>query len=170
MMGQPQLFNNPNGPRGGTELRGVTFAKVYGIIRERLEYLQEDYDPDAVCQQACVEIEKAMGIFPNIGNDKPLVIVDVKLERLLQAVGDAIANVIDRMLKGSWTDDHGHPVHLNITMTRLAEVLGEMTQYRTNHLGYTSPTGRMPTDPNQQGVPMRTDEVAKLKSSLGIKK
>ena len=62
-----QLFNNPGG-RGGTEIKGITFAQLYRIVMARLDHLQDDFDPDATCQQVCVEVEKAMGIFPNIGS------------------------------------------------------------------------------------------------------
>jgi hypothetical protein len=59
-----QLFNNPNG-RGGNEVR-ISFAKLYRIFHDRLEYMGANPDFDAVRQNACVEIEKAMGTFPNI--------------------------------------------------------------------------------------------------------
>jgi hypothetical protein len=59
-----QIFNNSEG-RGGNEIKGITFAQVYKIFKDRLTYLDRDYDPDAVCQNACVEIEKAMGIYPS---------------------------------------------------------------------------------------------------------
>jgi hypothetical protein len=39
---------------------------LLAIIRERLEYLQHGSDLDAVTQQAACEIERAMGVFPNL--------------------------------------------------------------------------------------------------------
>lgn len=64
------LFNNHNGARGSHGV-DLTMAQVYDIIRERLNYLQENFDPDAFCQNVCCEIEKAMGIFPNIDRLTP---------------------------------------------------------------------------------------------------
>lgn len=63
-----QLFTNPDG-RGGNVVEGITFAHVYRIVRDRIEYMiekQPTYDIDAVCQNVCVEIEKVMGTYPNV--------------------------------------------------------------------------------------------------------
>lgn len=63
-MGQPQTFQ---GTRGQTEIKGVTFAEVYDIVLRKLEYFHpERSDPDAFCQDMCCEIEKKMGIYPNV--------------------------------------------------------------------------------------------------------
>lgn len=63
-----QLFNNPNGNRG-QQVVSIPMHKLYGIIHDRLEFASKlpNIDVDAICQNACVEVEKAMGIFPNIG-------------------------------------------------------------------------------------------------------
>jgi hypothetical protein len=63
-----QLFNNPNGRRGGTLVASITYAELYNIIRECLEHADGhfDFDPDAVCQNICCEVEEKMGIFPNV--------------------------------------------------------------------------------------------------------
>jgi len=60
-----QLFNNPDAHRGGAEIR-IKMHELYKIIRDRLEWVKGDFDPDAVCQGICVEIEKHQGTYPNI--------------------------------------------------------------------------------------------------------
>lgn len=62
-------FNIHEGARGSTKV-DLTFAELYDIMRSRLEYLPGQFDPDAVCQNISVEIEKKMGIFPNIKERK----------------------------------------------------------------------------------------------------
>jgi len=62
-------FNNPKG-RGGNEVR-ISFADLHRIFHDRLEYMGANPDIDAVCQQACVEIEKTMGTYPNIPTSTP---------------------------------------------------------------------------------------------------
>lgn len=65
-------FNDKNGKRGQTKVT-LSMAEVYDIVRDRIEYMcvnQKSIDPDAVCQNVCVEIEKKMGIFPNIDSPK----------------------------------------------------------------------------------------------------
>lgn len=62
-----QLFNNKEG-RGGNMVN-ISFADLYYIVRDRIEYMcigKQSIDPDAVCQNVCVEIEKKMGTFPNV--------------------------------------------------------------------------------------------------------
>lgn len=39
---------------------------LYKIVRDRLEYMGENYDPDAVTQNVCVEVEKKMGVYPRL--------------------------------------------------------------------------------------------------------
>jgi hypothetical protein len=60
-----QLFNNPDGHRGKAEIR-IKMYELYDIISDRLEWVKGDFDPDAVCQNICVEIEKHQGTYPNI--------------------------------------------------------------------------------------------------------
>lgn len=61
---QPQTFL---GTRGETEIKGVTVKDVYKLVLARLEYFHPDKcDPDAFCQNICCEIEKKMGIYPNV--------------------------------------------------------------------------------------------------------
>jgi len=61
-----QLFNHDLSPRAQTKVEGLTYHHIYNIIRERLEYVDGDFDPDAVCQAICCEIEKKQGIYPNV--------------------------------------------------------------------------------------------------------
>ncbi len=68
-----QLFNNPDGRRGSAVIN-LPMAKVYEIVKARIENMcmgEQSIDPDAVCQNVCVEIEKAMGTYPNIGAIEP---------------------------------------------------------------------------------------------------
>jgi hypothetical protein len=58
---------------------------LYKIIHDRVSYIREPYDPDAVAQNACVEIEKHAGIFPNI-NGSVLQEWTRKLTRMQQTV------------------------------------------------------------------------------------
>lgn len=61
-----QLFNHPQSERAQT-LVSISFADLYKIVRTKLDYFHPDKsDPDAFCQDMCVRIEKAMGIFPNV--------------------------------------------------------------------------------------------------------
>jgi hypothetical protein len=52
--------------RAQTEVKGITYEQLYKCFCMRLEYLAENYDPDAVAQNFCCEIEKLMGIYPNV--------------------------------------------------------------------------------------------------------
>jgi len=60
-----QLFTNPNGRRGSATVT-IPVHELYSILRRRLEWVRGDFDPDALCQNFCVEIEKQQGTFPNI--------------------------------------------------------------------------------------------------------
>jgi len=59
-----QLFNNPQGQRGSAIVI-IPMHELYDLIRARLEYVKGDFDPDAVCQNICCEVEKNQGTFPN---------------------------------------------------------------------------------------------------------
>lgn len=59
-----QLFTNPE--HRGAAVLTIKMHEIYTIIRERLNYVDGNFDPDAVCQNICCEIEKKMGIFPNV--------------------------------------------------------------------------------------------------------
>jgi hypothetical protein len=53
--------------RGRQEISKITMSELYQIIGERLQYYSSGYsDPDAFCQNVCCEVEKAMGIYPNV--------------------------------------------------------------------------------------------------------
>ena len=56
--------------RHNNEIKGVTFAQIHEIIKylgeDMPEFFNPDYDNTALAQIVCVEIEKAMGIYPNI--------------------------------------------------------------------------------------------------------
>ncbi len=60
---------SPN-ERRNTEIKGVTFAQLHEIVKkigkEIPEFFNPDYDNTALAQNMCVEVEKAMGIYPNI--------------------------------------------------------------------------------------------------------
>lgn len=64
-----QLFNNPNGRRGSAEVR-LKMHEIYDLIRYRLAWVNGDFDPDAVCQNICVEIERKIGTYPNVAGIK----------------------------------------------------------------------------------------------------
>lgn len=60
-----QLFNNSQGHRGSAVVT-IKMHELYDLIRNRLEWVRGDFDPDALCQNICVEVEKHQGTFPNI--------------------------------------------------------------------------------------------------------
>jgi hypothetical protein len=57
--------------RALTEVKGITFEQLYGLVKDRLEWVTPNSDHDAVCQALCCEVEKAMGIYPNVAAPKP---------------------------------------------------------------------------------------------------
>lgn len=59
------LFNNPNAQRGQAIVT-LPMHELYDLIRARLEWVHGDFDPDALCQNICVEVEKHQGTYPNI--------------------------------------------------------------------------------------------------------
>lgn len=59
------------------------------------------------------------------------------LEAQVQKLGDAAADVIDQMLKGSWRDDMGHDVRRNVAVIELKDQLGAMIAFRAEHMGYS---------------------------------
>jgi hypothetical protein len=62
------LFSDKEGRRGKTVV-SLPMWKLYQIVRDRIEYMcvnKGSIDPDAVCQNVGVEVEKAMGIYPNV--------------------------------------------------------------------------------------------------------
>lgn len=70
-----QLFNNPEGKRGSARVN-LPMAEVYKIVKDRIENMcmgERSIDPDAVCQNVCVEIERANGTFPNVEGFVPSV-------------------------------------------------------------------------------------------------
>jgi hypothetical protein len=67
-----QLFNHPQSDRSQT-IATISFADLYKIVRNKLDYYHQDRsDPDAFCQDMCCQIEKAMGIYPNVPQLTPL--------------------------------------------------------------------------------------------------
>lgn len=60
-----QLFNNPKGHRGSASIT-IPMHELYDLIRARLEWVKGDFDPGAVCQNICVEVEKNQGTYPNL--------------------------------------------------------------------------------------------------------
>lgn len=65
-----QLFNNPAGHRGSAVVT-MQMHEIYKLIRDRLEYVKGDFDPDAVCQNICCEVEKHQGTYPNVPGINP---------------------------------------------------------------------------------------------------
>ncbi len=63
--------------------------------------------------------------------------MEVEVERLLQDIGDNIANVFEQYLKGSWKDDHGHDVGMNIHFSQLRNSLQDIMEFRTKHFDYS---------------------------------
>lgn len=69
-----QLFNNPEGHRGSATV-SIPMHELYNLIKTRLGWLEQalengnSFDPDALCQQICVEVEKQQGTFPNLRED-----------------------------------------------------------------------------------------------------
>ena len=59
-----QLFTNKNAQRGSA-IVSIPMYKLYALMFGRLNLIR-GIDPDAVCQQICVEIEKQQGTYPNI--------------------------------------------------------------------------------------------------------
>ncbi len=60
-----QLFNNAHGRRGSADVR-LEMHELYKLIRDRLEWVRGDFDPDALCQNICVAVEKHLGTYPNV--------------------------------------------------------------------------------------------------------
>jgi hypothetical protein len=66
---QPQTFH---GERGKQPVSGVTMNDLYRIVRDRVEDAcraveeGQTVDFEAYAQEFCVEVEKLMGIFPNL--------------------------------------------------------------------------------------------------------
>ena len=58
-------------------------------------------------------------------------------EQAIQEMGDALAHVMDQMLKGSWKDDHGHDVKNNVHMNNAARTLRRVMKFRTEHMNYS---------------------------------
>lgn len=58
-------------------------------------------------------------------------------EQAIQEMGDAMAHIMDQMLKGNWIDDNGHDVRNNIYMIRAADVMRRVMTFRTDKMGYT---------------------------------
>jgi len=65
-----------------------------------------------------------------------------ELSELLQKTGDGIADMFEQYLKGSWRDDHGHDVGMNITMVNLQKVLTDLMEFRYEYLGYSDPVDK----------------------------
>lgn len=57
-----QLFT---GERGET-VCSLKIADLYRLYVDRAQYIRPDSDLDASAQAFCCEIEKAMGIYPNV--------------------------------------------------------------------------------------------------------
>jgi hypothetical protein len=60
-------------------------------------------------------------------------------ESVINSTGDAIADLLVQMQKGSWVDDHGHPVQNNAAMMNVAVALARLAAFRREFLGYSAP-------------------------------
>lgn len=60
------------------------------------------------------------------------------LKPLLQEVGDTMADVLEQMIKGRWTDEHGHSVQNKPGIAQLAIRLRAMANFRTKYLEYSA--------------------------------
>ena len=63
------LFNNPRGQRGQAVIT-IPMHELYELLYNKIIYIQDDFDPEALCQGICVEIEKHQGTFPNLPGAK----------------------------------------------------------------------------------------------------
>jgi hypothetical protein len=63
----PQTFL---GARGETTCT-LTIGQLYQAFLDRAQYIRPDTDLDASAQAFCCEIEKAMGIYPNVPLVRP---------------------------------------------------------------------------------------------------
>jgi hypothetical protein len=60
------------GKRGDTEINGVTFHQIYDLMVNRVVYYRHgSTDPEAFAQNICCQIEKLMGIYPNVDGMRP---------------------------------------------------------------------------------------------------
>jgi hypothetical protein len=49
---------------------------------------------------------------------------------LIERFGDAVTDMFEQMLRGKWTDDHGHDVRMNKQMMALKPLIGEAIALR----------------------------------------
>jgi len=82
-----QLFNNPNGHRGAAEVK-IPMHELYNILLKRIERMDGNFDPDAICQQICVDIEKQQGTFPNFVEKISTIDLSALLVKLKAITGD----------------------------------------------------------------------------------
>lgn len=59
---------------------------------------------------------------------------------LLQNTGDSVAYLFEQLTKGSWVDDNGHDVRLNMAMLGMQKVLIDIMEFRTKYLDYEKVT------------------------------
>lgn len=67
------------------------------------------------------------------------------LEKLLQRTGDDIANVLEQMDKGNWTDSLGHHARNNRRIHEIAACLILIGGFRSRYLNYLEMVG-LPDD------------------------
>lgn len=74
--GQP---HTSYGERGRTEVKGIKFSDLYQAVSvaikqscmDKAEFDALRIDPEAVAQNLSCEVERLMGIFPNIPKEEP---------------------------------------------------------------------------------------------------
>lgn len=57
-------------------------------------------------------------------------------EQAIQEMGDAIAHIMNQMLKGNWVDDNGHDVKNNVYMIGATDTMRRVMEFRTRTMGY----------------------------------
>lgn len=63
--------------------------------------------------------------------------MEEELKKLLQDVGDAIADVAEQVSVGTWVDDRGQLVRNNKEMQTLVLRLEQIGHFRHKHLNYS---------------------------------
>jgi len=53
-----------------------------------------------------------------------------KADKVINLMGDAITDMFEQLVKGSWTDDHGHDVQMNAAMIACSDAVIKAMEYR----------------------------------------
>jgi hypothetical protein len=66
---------------------------------------------------------------------------DKELNKLLQGVGDGIADLLEQVSKNDFEDSKGHPLKLNKQMSQIPRELRKLIQFRAKWMGYDNGQG-----------------------------